>query len=77
MDVELLKEAATDIRNYIKEDMFKGTKPFRQDPVPERQQLYNYMNIPEDKKNFARYYFPDHFPLYEQKMQKLMEKYNA
>ncbi len=53
----------------------KGANPYRKKLVSPRERYFEYMNIPEEQKMFARQNFPQEMTMYEQEMQKLTERY--
>ena len=75
MVTDLLKEAMGDIRVELK-GMFKGTRLFRQPIIPEREQLYKYLNMTQQERIFNMQAFPEQWPEHELKMEKLRRKFN-
>ena len=63
--------------NELLKETFKGTKPYRKELVSPRERYFEYMNIPEQSKQFARQNFPQEMIAYEQEMQKIGNRYQG
>jgi hypothetical protein len=74
--IDLLKERLNDARTLMNED-YKGVRPFRYQPPPERESLYYYMNMTPEQKQFAQQSFGDSYTVYEQKMELLKKKFKV
>lgn len=74
--VDELLVLRTKVRSELKIQN-KGKRPFRKEPVSERDRILEFEMIPEEKKEFARQNFPLEFQTYESEINKLKEKYNA
>lgn len=71
-----LNDLLTSAKEKIRKD-YKGVKPFRYNPPPEREQLYNYLNMTPEQTEFGRQSFGEAFTAYENQMESLRRKFNA
>jgi len=76
MAIDILKERLTDAGNIIKEQ-YKNVRPFRQEPMPERDSLYYYLNMTPEQRQMGEQSFGEAYTAYTQKMEQLRRKYNA
>ena len=58
-------------------NQFKGTHPYRKDPLSPAEQLYNFNQIPPDVREQLRAQMGGTYSQYEQKMLKIQERYNG
>jgi hypothetical protein len=61
--------------NGLLHETFKGTNPYRKKPVSAKERYFEYANMPEEEKMFARQNFPNEMAIYEQEMQNLSKRY--
>lgn len=75
--VDELLSIQSDVRTELNE-MFKKTKPFRQEPMSDREALVMYDELTPDKKQWLLQNFGAEAVLpYFSKMESLKEKYGA
>lgn len=61
--------------NSLLHETFKGTNPYRKKPVSAKERYFEYANMPEEEKMFARQNFPMEMQAYEMEMQNLGKRY--
>ena len=71
-----LKQNLVDVRAEVREQ-FRGMPLYRQKRIPERDLLFNYMNLTQYQKDFYQQQFPSVWDKYVDKMEKLRRKHNA
>jgi len=69
-----IKLRLNNVNNILKET-FKGANPYRKKLVSAKERYFEYANMPEEEKMFARQNFPQEMMAYEQEMNKLAERY--
>lgn len=71
---DILKTDLNDIKTFIHNDL-KGTRQYRKEPVPLKERVRRYTEIPAEQLEIGRKYMPDEMAKYEEKMQKDIRRF--
>jgi cytochrome c556 len=65
---DALSKRVNNLSNRVSK-VFEGTKPFDKEPESVREQLFQYMNTPDEQKAMARQEFGLAYDVYEKRME--------
>jgi len=56
---------------------YGNVNPYRYDPPPEKERIYQYLNMTPEEREFGRREFGEAYNAYEQQMEQMMKRHGV